>query len=213
MTCEMCSGEVVSGVCRNCSTPAGPPSPVPARPALEDLPELPFKADLALAEAGMRAVLALADADTPEMEEAPARAVSTLLSMTAGYDANPTDTLAAPPCPPTPPGTSRATLSTSVPVRTACERCMLPVFGDVALRCVLGERALDGGQLTRLVLDLAARFQGEAQLAEQVAAAVVDLGGAESALALVKLRRPCDECGGGRATTTARVRRAAPGVG
>jgi GTP cyclohydrolase I len=212
MTCEMCGGEVISGACRNCGTPAGPNNPAPARPALEDLPELTADADLPLAEAGMRAVLAAAGADGPELAETPARAVRTLLALTAGYDADPAATLASP-RPPTPPGTSRATLSASVPVRTACERCMLPVFGDVALRCVLGERALDGGHLTRLVLDLAARFQGEAQLAEQVAAAVVDLGGAESALALVKLRRPCDECGGGRATTTARVRRAAPRVG
>jgi GTP cyclohydrolase I len=177
------------------------------------LPELPLGADLPAAERALSGLILAAgdDPGRPELAETPARTVRALLSLTAGYEQDPAEILADLPAEPpaTLPEPSRATLSAEVPIRMACERCMLPAFGAVYLRCKPGSQRLDGSHLTRLTLCLAARLQSEPQLADQLASALVDLGGSRSARVRVTVRRPCDDCGAGRAETTATARRVA----
>lgn len=203
--CPYCGGDIVGGTCMNCGTPA-PCWALPEKP--DDLPP-----DIALALTGLAALIQTAgdDPGRPELEGTPDRAVAALLALTAGYERDPAAAF-PPPAFATPP-LEGVTLSLSVPLRTACERCMLPVFGKISVRCEPRDRPIDGGSLARLVGTLAARYQNEAQLAEQVAAALVTLGGAGSASVRLTTRRPCDECGAGQATTTARARRTAPAGG
>lgn len=211
MICAHCNGDIAAGTCLNCGMPAGSlRSSVSEPPGLQELP--PLLPEMGAAEPGLAAVLAASgdDPNRPEMEGTPARCVRALLSLTFGYDTDPASvfepsaTLLSP---------NSATLSVILPVRTACERCMLPVFGTIESECVPGRWLLDGGHVLRLVEVLAARYQTEAQLAEQVAAGLVDLGGAAYASVRVTARRPCDECGAGRVEITARAMRSAPAGG
>lgn len=178
----------------------------------ETIAQLPPGADPAVIEAGYRALIVASgeDAERPDMATVPRTAARAALAMTTGYDSDVADVLAA--------GelavvAERATLDLSMPVRTVCERCLLPLFGTVVMRCKPHHRNLDGGHLARLVGVLATRLQSESQLAEQIASALVDLGGGAWARVKVSARRPCDECGAGHALTTARARRTEPAGG
>lgn len=206
--CAMCGGEIVKGTCRNCGTPGEEAPVIPAAVDVErvDLPEV--AGDLNLAQAGLaELVKAAGELARPEVAGTPAETLKAILGLTKGNDKNPGEAFDG--AQPGTPGAERVTLFANVPTRTACERCMLPMFGQVNVRCVPRGKILDGSHLARLVNILSARLQSEPQLAEQVAAAIVGMGEAESASVRITVRRPCDECGAGRVETTARARRAA----
>ena len=209
--CNTCGweGEPANGLCRNCGEPY---APYPVGGPGEGPADLPEDFDPVAAELAIEAVLRAGGESPSRPSETAHGAIQALLFLTSGNDVDPASIFAPEPLP-EPPLAGSATLSASVPIRAACDRCALPMFGEVRLRCRPGSKMLDGGHLARLTKCLAGRLQNEPQLAEQLAAALVDLGGAETASVRVSVRRPCDDCGAGMVVSTARARRAAPAGG
>jgi GTP cyclohydrolase I len=171
------------------------------RAAPADLPE---GAQPELVVAGFVELLALAEAglSTAEAEEVGERAKRTLLALTAGYDEDPGGVFRGLPLA----GGPVLTALCSAPFRTVCSACLLPFRGEatVEARCAEGSPAVGADHLRRLLRCLSRRLQTEDSLAEQIAAAVHDLGGAGYAEARVRARRECDECGGGEVEAESR---------
>lgn len=223
--CEFCGGGFnAAGVCRNCGSPNHdglpaqevPPVEAVVSDAFQDIVELRPGGEPEAVAAGFRALIVAAgdDPDRRELAESPLLAARCAVALTIGYESDVAAIFGSPPSPLTVDvSPERATLALDLPIRMVCERCLMPVFGTVKMLCKPRHRHIDGGHLARLVGTLSARLQNEAQLAEQVASAVVDLGGGTWARIEVATRRPCDECGAGRALTTARARRTEPAGG
>lgn len=209
--CVVCgwSGEPVDDRCPNCRMPLGAPDAalVPEDdPITAELRE-PTTLERGIAELA-RALGVSADHDAGALARGLARA---LAEITAGYDGDPEAIILE--VPRDAPCGSGVTLSLDAPVRVACSRCWLPVLGRLVARWREGGGGLSPDRLRRVAFCLASRLQSEGELAEQLAAAACDLGGARSVEVVVTLRRPCGECGGGQSETTARARRASPAGG
>lgn len=187
MTCTWCSGEIRDGRCSNCGVPAE------QREAAEAAknPEEPVdSADPGRVQDGLREFIRLAgdDPDAPHLCEAPGRALWSLLERLSGYRHDPAAILE-----PRDQARGNALIRAKGSVEPVCSTCLTPWSGAVLLSTRLDEDShdVDAQQCAELVAALGARLTHPDLLAQQIAAALVDLGRARSARVAVTTTHFC----------------------